>query len=643
MVKGLWGVVLAGWLLVCGQAAGQSGDARILAAREALRTGDRNTLERLAAQREPHELDSYVRYWLLFNKLARPDPPPVAELTTFLQAHPGTLVAERLRGDWLRRLAKDGEWRAYLDLYPTLEQPDDELACHAWHARLLYGDPRVAEEAAALWTERINSHGACEPVLRTLAIERRATVDQIWWRIRRQLESRGSPPALATLAWLPAAEAPSVAEFSRAAGNPGQYLARLTPAQLTRRSARELALAAIVRLARENVEAAHLHLLRLRDALGSDKTALAYAALALRAAFQQMPQAVEWFDAAGDVPLSAEQRAWRIRSALRAGDWGRVRRAIEALPEDERERPEWTYWLARAHDALGNPAAARLLYEAIAGEPHFYGMLAADEMGQTFSLPNRGGGPAAEDRARAAADPALRRALAMYRLDMRLDATREWNWALRGRDEAFLVAAAELALRHDIYDRAINTAELANAGDHFELRFITPFRQVIEPQVRRQGLDMSWVYGLMRQESRFTAPARSSAGAQGLMQVLPATGKWVARKIGLPNYHQRMLTDPDTNVLLGTSYMRIILDDLDNHPLLASAGYNAGPGRARRWRDERPLEGAVYAETIPFDETREYVKKVMANTVIYAALLEGRPQSLKARLGVVTARTDSGS
>lgn len=640
MVKRLWGAVLACCLLAGGQAAGQSGDARILAAREALRTGDRNTLERLATQREPHELDGYVHYWLLFNKLARPEPPPARELLAFLQAHAGELLAERLRADWLRRLAKDGEWRAFLDLHPGLEQPDDELRCHAWYARLLYGDARVAGEVAKLWTERVNNHTACQPVLRTLAIERHASVDDLWWRIHRQLEQRDTAPALATLGWLPAREAPPVAEFSRAMANPGQYLTRVQPNQLTQRSTRELALAAIVRLARENTEAAHLHLLHLRDALGSDKTAQAYAALALRAAYQQLPQAVAWFAAAGDVPLSPEQRAWRIRSALRAGDWGRVRQAIEALPPAERDQPDWTYWLARAHAELGNPDAARLLYEQIAGQPHFYGMLAGEEIGQTFTLPPRRDNLARDDRARAEADPGLRRALALYRLDMRLDAVREWNWALRGRDEGFLVAAAELALRHDIYDRAINTAELANIGDHFDLRFITPYRQVIEPQVRRQGLDMSWVYGLMRQESRFIAPARSSSGAQGLMQVMPATGKWVAGKIGLPHYSQRMLTDPDTNVLLGTSYMRIILDDLDNHPVLASAGYNAGPGRARRWRDERPLEGAIYAETIPFDETRDYVKKVMANTVIYAAMLEGRPQSLKARLGVIAPRPE---
>jgi len=609
-----------------------------LAAREALRSGDRNTLERLAAQREPHELDAYVHYWLLFNKLARPEPPPAAELQAFIKTHAGSLLAERLLADWLRRLAKDGQWRAFLDLYPALERPDEELVCHAWFARLLYGDPRVAAEVAELWTERVNNHAACLPVLRTLAIERQVTVDALWWRIRRQVEQRDIAPALATLEWLPASAAPTARAFSRAMENPGQYLARLQPAALGPRHGRELALAAIVRLAREDLWGAHQALQRLQPALGPDMVAQAYAALALRAAYQQLPQAVAWFAAAGNAPLSAEQRAWRVRSALRAGDWGRVRQAIEALPAAERQQPEWVYWLARAQAELGNPTAARPLFEQIAGQPHFYGILAGEEIGQVFSPPPRRGTPGEADRARAAADPGIRRALALYRLDMRVDAVREWNWALRGRDEGFLVAAAELALRHDIYDRAINTAELANAGDYFDLRFITPYRQVIEPQVRRQGLDMNWVYGLMRQESRFIAPARSRAGAQGLMQVMPATAKWVAGKIGLPNFNPRMLTDPDTNVLLGTSYMRIILDDLDNHPVLASAGYNAGPGRARRWRDERPLEGAIYAETIPFDETRDYVKKVMANTVIYAAMLEGRPQSLKARLGVIAPR-----
>jgi soluble lytic murein transglycosylase len=315
-----------------------------------------------------------------------------------------------------------------------------------------------------------------------------------------------------------------------------------------------------------------------------------------------------------------------------------VQSAIGAMPAREQALPEWTYWLGRAHAALGRNAESEALFARIAGEPHFYGLLAAEEGGQLFAPPPPGSAVSAEDAARVEAAPGLRRALALHRLDLRTESIREWNWALRGQDDGFLVAAARLALQNEIFDRAINTAERTDPRANFDLRFIAPYRQVIEPQVHQQGLDIAWVYGLMRQESRFIAPARSSAGAQGLMQVMPATGKWVANKIGLAGYHPGMLTEPDTNVLLGTSYIRLILEGLDNHPVLASAGYNAGPGRARRWRDEQALEGAIYAETIPFDETRDYVKKVMSNAVIYAAMFEGRPQSLKARLGTIAPR-----
>jgi soluble lytic murein transglycosylase len=147
----------------------------------------------------------------------------------------------------------------------------------------------------------------------------------------------------------------------------------------------------------------------------------------------------------------------------------------------------------------------------------------------------------------------------------------------------------------------------------------------------------------MRQESRFITNAKSSVGASGLMQLMPATARWVAKKIGLNDFHQGKVNDTETNLLLGTSYMRLVLEDLDNHPVLASAAYNAGPGRARKWRADRPLEGAIYAETIPFNETRDYVKKVMSNAVYYSALFEGKPQSIKGRLGMVGPRANGES
>ncbi|KON81451.1 lytic transglycosylase domain-containing protein [Azoarcus sp. PA01] len=639
MIKGLWaGVALALAGLSAG-VHGDPGDERILAAREALRTGDRGALEQLDAERTSHPLDPYVKYWLLSNKLARPDPAPIVELTEFLVQDPDSLLAERLRADWLRRTVRDEDWSGFLRLYVDLREPDAELRCHYRTARLNLGDTAVLAETRAQWMELTGSHVACEPVLRALATGGGVGIDELWWRFRRQVETRSFTAARSTLAWLAAGEMPKLASFDHAVKSPAAYLDRLPANFAATRPGRELALTALVSLAREDdPRAAQVRFERISDRLDHDERAYAHAILGHYGALARLPQASEWYRAAGDVAMSSEQRAWRVRAALRVEEWRMVESSIAALPAAEQARPEWIYWLGRARAALGRADEAAALYRRIAGEPHFYGLLAAEEGGELFSAPAGNGVVTTGDTARAAADPGLQRALALYRLDLRTEAAREWNWALRGQDEGFLVAAARLALSHEIFDRAINTAERTDARANFDLRYITPYRPLIEPQVRERGLDIGWVYGLMRQESRFIAPARSSSGAQGLMQVMPATGKWVAGKIGLPGYHAGMLTDPNTNVLLGTSYMRLILDGLDNHPVLASAGYNAGPSRARRWRDQRALEGAIYAETIPFDETRDYVKKVMSNAVIYAAMLEGRPQSLKQRLGTIAPR-----
>ncbi|AYH45805.1 lytic transglycosylase domain-containing protein [Azoarcus sp. DN11] len=638
MAKGLWAalaLVLAG--LTQG-AHGQGGDDRILAARDAVRSGDRATLERLAAEREPHVLDPYVRYWRLVNILGRPEAPPVDELNEFLLREADSVLAERLRSDWLRRMAREYDWSGFLKVYPDLREPDAELRCVQRNARLELGDLTVVDEVRARWMELADSHSACEPVFRTLVQAGYLGSDDLWWRARRQIDSRSPSNARTTLSWMNAADAPALADFDRMMKSPAAWLDRLPPNFAVSRASRELALAALVRIAREDASSAYARFARIEERFGADERAYVYAVLGHHGSLQGVPAAVRWFRAAGKTPMSAEQRAWRVRAELRVEDWRGVQAAVEGMTAAEQAQPEWTYWLARAYAAQNRSPEAAALYGRIATLPNFYGMLAAEELGSLFAPPVRNGNVTAEDIARVDADPGLRRALALYRLDMRTEGMREWNWSLRGQDDGFLIAAARLALRNEIYDRAINTAERTDPQANYDLRFLTPYRQLIEPQVRQQGLDMAWVYGLMRQESRFIAPARSSSGAQGLMQVMPATGKWVARKIGLSGYNQGMLADPNTNVLLGTSYMRLILEDLDEHPVLASAGYNAGPGRARKWRDERPLEGAIYAETIPFDETRDYVKKVMTNAVIYAAMLESKPQSLKARLGTISPR-----
>ncbi|MBY0576096.1 MAG: lytic transglycosylase domain-containing protein, partial [Gallionellaceae bacterium] len=214
-------------------------------------------------------------------------------------------------------------------------------------------------------------------------------------------------------------------------------------------------------------------------------------------------------------------------------------------------------------------------------------------------------------------------------------------WTLRNFSDQELLAAAEIARRNEMYDRAIGAADMTVSVHDFSLRYLAPYRDAMRAHIRESGLEEAWVYGLMRQESRFATAAKSNVGAAGLMQIMPATARWIAKKLGLKKFKQSLIHQVDTNLRLGTYYMKTVLSSLDGSPVLASAAYNAGPGRARQWRGDVPLEGAIYAETIPFDETRDYVKKVMSNTVHYARQFDAPQQPLKQRLGIIAPKNAS--
>jgi soluble lytic murein transglycosylase len=246
--------------------------------------------------------------------------------------------------------------------------------------------------------------------------------------------------------------------------------------------------------------------------------------------------------------------------------------------------------------------------------------------------------PSEDEVTAAAGTPGLRRALAFYRLGLRYEGNLEWIWTVRDMDDVRLLAAAELARREGWWERAINTAEKTRTLTNMDLRYPTPYENLLRARAKEFDVDEAWVYGLVRQESRFNASARSSVGASGLMQIMPDTAKWIAGKLGIKGWRQGTETDPETNVNFGTYYLKEMLVRLDGSPVLASAAYNAGPGRAQNWRATVPLEGAIYIDTIPFTETRDYVRKVMANTAQYARQFGRQMESLTQRLGVVQPR-----
>jgi soluble lytic murein transglycosylase len=349
-----------------------------------------------------------------------------------------------------------------------------------------------------------------------------------------------------------------------------------------------------------------------------------------------MPGAADWYRLSVNAPLSVPAYEWRTRSALLAGDWNMVRWSVEQMPPTLRSQPAWIYWHARALKQAGDAATAAQEFQSIADRFDFYGQLASEELGQKITIPPRTSVSDAEI-AQMQSVPGFALSQRFYAMNLRLEGNREWNWPLRTMSDRQLLAAAQYARRIELFDRTVNTADKTKTEHDFSLRYLSPFREIVERDAQNTGLDVEWAYGLIRQESRFIINARSEVGAGGLMQLMPGTAQLVAKKIGLGTVSRAQMNDINTNILLGTNYLSMIYNQFDNSPVLATAGYNAGPGRPNKWRGDltAPVEGAIFAETIPFSETRDYVKNVLSNTVYYAALFEGRPQSLKARLGYI--------
>lgn len=618
-------------------------DTRFMTAHEAFRAGERVRLSKIAESLRDTEFFPWVQYWQLRLRLEEDATEGVAE---FLDRENGSYLAEKLRSEWLKRLGKQGQWETFEKQYPLLVQPDQEVTCYGWQARWASrNDTTALEEARPLWFSLVELPESCLPLMDRLLADGRLSSDDVWTRIRRLLEARKIGAAKVAARQLPAGQTFDARKLDAAADNPARYAAKLAKDFATTRSGRELALFAIQRMARSEPAVAATQWQSIEGRFGAADRAYGWGQIAWQAAIRHLPEALDWYARSAASQLNDEQLAWRARAALRAQDWSKLAQAIGDMPARLAGQPDWIYWLGRAQAAQGKREEARALYEKIGGQPNFYSNLADEELGRTIAVPPKAAPPTAEELALVEANPGLRRALAVLATDLRIEGVREWVWNLRGMNDRQLLAAAELARRRAVWDRAINTSDRTVVEHDYSLRYLAPFRDQVAPKARALALDDAWVYGLMRQESRFVTDARSSVGAKGLMQLMPATAHWVARKIGLTDYQPSRVTEMNTNVTLGTSYLKMVLDSLDSHPVLASAAYNAGPGRARRWRADGALEGAIYAESIPFNETRDYVKRVMSNTIYYAALFENKPQSLKVRLGIVPARgaTDAGA
>jgi soluble lytic murein transglycosylase len=613
-------------------------DDAFLLLRDSVRRNDAAKAEFYAARLADYAIPSYVDYYRLKSHFVAASS---AEILAFLQRYDGTAIADRLRNDWLLELGRKREWAMFDQQFPLFVLKDDtQVKCYGLLSRLSKGE-NVAAEARTLLIYPPYYGEGCGALIASLAQTGQFTQDDLWAQVRLAGETNASGPARRTIMLLNGSDK----KIGQAIDVPAVVLAKGAG---DTKADHEVFLVALGRAARTSVKLSVLALRKALPKLTPQEQAIGWASIALPASYVVDPETSDYWRRAQGAPLSIDQHQWRTRYALRDGNWPLVRDHIAAMPPQLRQDPTWVYWQARTTVALAGGTMtpeAQFLYRSIADREDYYGLLAAEELGRTVTIPAAGAPVTPAEIAAIGANPGIRRALKFFDMRLRFEGLREWNWEVRRLSDRELIAAAEYARQYHILDRMVYTSERTRALADYTHRYPAPHDEIMRPTTSTLGLDRAWVYGLIRQESRFVMNAQSSAGASGLMQVMPSTGRWVANKIGLTNFVQDMLTDVRTNILLGANYMNMVLGSMDGSQVLATAAYNAGPGRLRAWRSAlaKPMDATVFIESSPYSETRNYVKNVMTNATYYAALFEGRPQSIKARLGIVTPKGYTGN
>jgi soluble lytic murein transglycosylase len=637
---------------------GSRGDDVLLEMNQAFKRGDKNRLTQLLPQARGHALEPWAAFWELKTRLGEAS---AQEVQDFMARYAGSYQEDRLRNDWLLLLGQRRDWAAFAAEYPNYRMGDDkDVRCYALlieHLKNPGADVRIAEEVRKNWLTQREASDGCTSAASRLVGNKNLSAHDVWVKARLAMEAN-RPRAARDAVEIIAPEALNLVTELNA--SPTRFLSSKKIA--IRDVRREIIVLALVKLASTDADGAARF---VEDKWGMQLTGeernWVWGAIGRQAASKLSSDALAYFaKVSKDSDLSDEMLAWKVRAALRAGStprWPVVLGAINAMSEDARKDPTWVYWKARALLSNAPTAAASApmppqraealaLLQSIASVRGFYEQLALEELGQKITAPAKPPAVSQEEKEAARLNAGLNRAAYAIAIGLRQEGVREWNYSTNlhqrgGMSERELLAAAQFACDRAIWDRCINTSDRTPTVMDFEQRFPTPYREAVIQRSQAIGLDPAYVYGLIRQESRFIMDARSGVGASGLMQVMPATARETARHIGLTGFTAAQINDRDTNIVIGTAYLKRALDDFGGSMPLAAAAYNAGPGRPRSWRNGPVLEAAIWAENVPFSETRDYVKKVLSNTTNYAALLTGQPQSLKARLGTVGPRDAS--
>jgi len=610
---------------------------QFLKAEAALKAGHSKTFSRLKQQLADYPLYGYLEYWQLRRRLgsAKAD-----DVQAFLDKYTGQPVATRLRIGWLHKLGKRRDWDTYMQFYRP-QSSSITLQCYDVRARLIKGDREQAlEDALQLWLVGDSRPDACDPAFDQLYASSLMTSAHIWKRVRLAFTNQKSSLAVYLAKRLSAEDREWVRRWRYAHRRPTAALSKDWAKQDTP-LVREMLVHALRRLARHKPEQAWKHWQQVAGThhFSDQQAGEVLQGIALHGALRNHPQAAVWLEAVPVAAANADIRQWRVRTALGNEDWSGVLHWVNELTPTERQSDTWRYWRAYALDARDQAGDAFTEYARLSGERSYYGFLAADRLQRPYQMNDARLDYQKSQLEAVERIPGIVRARELYLAGKRTEARREWFHTTGLLPHGQLKLAALLAHRWGWHDRAILTAAQAGYWSDLMLRFPLPHRESIFNYARQYDLDPALIYGVIRQESAFMEDARSPVGALGLMQLMPDTGKRTARALKIRYRGSQALLHSDKNIRLGSAYLNKLLQRYNGSPVLAAAAYNAGPQRVSRWLPtDHSIPATLWAERIPFKETRSYVRRVLAYATVFEWRLERPVTRLSQRMPAIQQR-----
>ncbi|CAB1218294.1 lytic transglycosylase domain-containing protein [Acinetobacter bouvetii] len=611
----------------------------------AANSGNVALLQQYQASMQNDALGYYPEYWALNSNLATQ---PVSSIVNFSQRYPQSAMAEKLAADYVEEKVKQADFATAQPVLSYVTNPDQAESCAVAQVRAKSGDPLVFAEYKDVWLATNTQPESCAGLGRMMLSSPLMTEQDRQQRLWGQLRAGQSGQALATAQTIGVSL--SLAQLNQIQANPLDYVWSAPKASA---SDQAYLIYAMGRLADSDLNTAIASVKRAAEGTPVSVQKALYRTVGYIGGTTVMKnnfnrEVLNYLDASYGLPFSAEEAEIYARQAIRFSAWESLIRAIDAMAVNQKQEDRWQYWLARASEQRGDANSKRVaqeIFKKLAQGDDYHNLLARDKLGQSYNNIPMNVQPSNSDVQRLSQNIHFNRAFALRRVNAPDNyINREWNWAVRQaylkHDDGLLLAAAKRATDMGWYDRAIYAADRTENKHNYSYRYAMPHQSYVVSHSRNAGIDPAWAYGLMRQESRFVSSARSHVGAGGLMQIMPDTAKLVARQMG-ETYNPAALTDMNTNIRYGTFYLSMIQSQLSNSPVLATAGYNAGPNRARRWQPElQAIAADQYTETIPLTETRDYVKHVMTNATHYGVLLGEGAQSIEKRMNIIPFRNN---